>query len=41
MHEIMRSHPEFFSGDGGHPSDASYEFWAGAMWPTMKRAIGE
>jgi acyl-CoA thioesterase-1 len=40
-HEIISSHPEFFSDDGFHPSDAGYEYWAEAMWPTVKKAIGE
>jgi lysophospholipase L1-like esterase len=33
--EIPR-HPEFFSADGFHPSDAGYQFWAGVMWPEVK-----
>jgi len=40
-HEVVPTHPEFFSPDGFHPSDEGYEFWAHAMWPTVKRAIGE
>ena len=40
-HEIIPSHPEFFSDDGFHPSDKGYEYWAEAMWPTVKKAIGE
>ncbi|HYE65116.1 MAG TPA: SGNH/GDSL hydrolase family protein [Pyrinomonadaceae bacterium] len=40
-HETIPSHPEFFSGDGFHPSDAGYEYWARAMWPTVKRAISQ
>lgn len=40
-HEAIPSHPDFFSDDGFHPSDAGYECWAEAMWPTMKRAMGE
>jgi lysophospholipase L1-like esterase len=40
-HEIIQSHPEFFSDDGFHPSDAGYEYWAEAMWPTVKKAVGE
>jgi acyl-CoA thioesterase I len=39
--EIIPSHPEFFSDDGFHPSDKGYEYWAEAMWPTVKKAIGE
>ncbi|HEY0405250.1 MAG TPA: SGNH/GDSL hydrolase family protein [Pyrinomonadaceae bacterium] len=40
-HAIMPTHPEFFSQDGFHPSDAGYEYWAKTMWPTVKAAIGE
>ena len=39
--EQLPLHPEFFSADGFHPSDAGYEFWAEQMWPTVARAIGE
>ncbi len=37
----LPSHPEYFSGDGFHPSDKGYELWASEMWPTVARAIGE
>lgn len=40
-HETIRSRPDFFSDDGFHPSDSGYEYWAEAMWPTVKKAIGE
>jgi acyl-CoA thioesterase-1 len=40
-HEVIPSHPEFFSDDGFHPSDKGYEYWAEAMWPTVKKAIGD
>lgn len=30
---------ERFSADGLHPSDAGYEFWAEAMWPSVRRAF--
>jgi acyl-CoA thioesterase I len=40
-HEVIPSHPEFFSDDGFHPSDKGYEYWAEAMWPTVKKAVGE
>lgn len=33
-------HPEYFSRDGFHPSDAGYELWAIEMWPTIARTIG-
>jgi acyl-CoA thioesterase-1 len=39
--EIIPSRPEFFSGDGFHPSDKGYELWAETMWPTVKKALGE
>jgi acyl-CoA thioesterase I len=32
-------HPEYFSRDGFHPSDAGYELWATEMWPTIARTI--
>lgn len=38
-HELIPSHPEFFSPDGFHPSDAGYEYWAKTMWPTVKSAM--
>ena len=40
-HEQLPAHPEFFSSDGFHPSDAGYELWADEMWPVMKRTIGQ
>jgi lysophospholipase L1-like esterase len=39
-HEQLSRHPEFFSGDGFHPSDKGYESWAEQMWPTVAGAIG-
>lgn len=39
--EVIPQHPEFFSGDGFHPSDVGYDYWAKTMWPTVKEAIGE
>ena len=36
----LPAHPEYFSGDGFHPSDKGYEFWAEKMWPTVAQAIG-
>jgi lysophospholipase L1-like esterase len=33
-------HPEYFSSDGFHPSDAGYELWAEQMWPTIAGVIG-
>ncbi|MGH9970214.1 MAG: SGNH/GDSL hydrolase family protein [Pyrinomonadaceae bacterium] len=35
-HEQLPQHPEFFSADGFHPSDAGYENWAQQMWPTIE-----
>ena len=37
----LPSHPEYFSSDGFHPSDAGYELWATTMWPTVAHEIGE
>jgi lysophospholipase L1-like esterase len=34
-HELLPSHPEFFSEDGFHPSDAGYEVWAERMWQSL------
>jgi lysophospholipase L1-like esterase len=39
-HEELPSHPEYFSDDGFHPSDAGYELWAERMWPTIAQTIG-
>jgi lysophospholipase L1-like esterase len=36
----LPSHPEYFSGDGFHPSDQGYELWAEQMWPTLANLIG-
>jgi lysophospholipase L1-like esterase len=36
----LPSHPEYFSSDGFHPSDAGYELWAEQMWPTLAGVIG-
>ena len=36
----LPSHPEFFSSDGFHPSDAGYELWSREMWPVVARTIG-
>jgi len=36
----LPSHPEYFSSDGFHPSDAGYELWAEEMWPTLSRLTG-
>jgi lysophospholipase L1-like esterase len=38
--EQLPAHPEFFSGDGFHPSDAGYELWANEMWPVVSGSIG-
>jgi lysophospholipase L1-like esterase len=38
-HAVIPAHPEFFSDDGFHPSDAGYEYWAKSMWPAVKAAI--
>jgi len=39
--EQLPAHPEYFSADGFHPSDAGYEMWAEQMWPTLSRIIGD
>jgi lysophospholipase L1-like esterase len=39
-HEQLASHPEYFSQDGFHPSDAGYEMWAEQMWPAVAKEIG-
>lgn len=39
-HDQLQAHPEFFSSDGFHPSDAGYELWADQMWPVIARTIG-
>ena len=39
-HNELPSHPEYFSGDGFHPSDEGYELWAQRMWPTIAGVIG-
>jgi lysophospholipase L1-like esterase len=36
-----QSRAGLFSADGFHPSDLGYELWAEAMWPAVRRAIGE
>jgi acyl-CoA thioesterase-1 len=37
--KMIATHPDFFSSDGFHPSDAGYGFWTLSMWPTVKIAI--
>lgn len=37
----LAAHPEYFSNDGFHPSDAGYQMWAEQMWPTIASVIGE
>lgn len=39
-HKQLPAHPEYFSGDGFHPSDEGYELWAVEMWPAIARVIG-
>lgn len=39
--ESFASRAGFFSGDGLHPSDAGYEFWAGLVWLVMEKVINE
>jgi acyl-CoA thioesterase-1 len=40
-HNVIPNHPEFFSEDGFHPSDAGYEYWAKTMWPIVRNAINQ
>ena len=39
----LPSHPEYFSGDGFHPSDQGYELWAtsrcGPQWRVLSGKI--
>ncbi len=35
----LPEHPEFFSDDGFHPSDAGYRFWAGVIWPELRATL--
>lgn len=37
--EALQKHPEFFSSDGMHPSDAGYEYWAELLWPTVNEVL--
>lgn len=37
--EQLPAHPEYFSADGFHPSDAGYEMWAEQMWPVLEKVI--
>jgi len=39
--DILPLHPELFSADGIHPSEAGYALWADTMWPLIKQAIEE
>jgi acyl-CoA thioesterase I len=39
-HEELVRHPEYFSRDGFHPSDAGYDLWAEKMWPVVAAALG-
>jgi lysophospholipase L1-like esterase len=38
---LLRSHPEYFSSDGLHPSDLGYARWAEVMWAVVEQAIDE
>jgi acyl-CoA thioesterase-1 len=37
----LPGHPEYFSADGFHPSDAGYALWAEQMWPLVERVLAE
>jgi|SRR5688572_6014222 len=38
-HEELQQHPEYFSRDGFHPSDAGYDLWAEKMWPVVAASL--
>ena len=40
-HQELPKHPEYFSSDGFHPSDAGYEVWAKQMWPVVEKSLLE
>jgi acyl-CoA thioesterase-1 len=40
-HDLLPSHPEFFSEDGFHPSEIGYEYWAKTLWPVVRDSIKE
>lgn len=40
-HKVIPTHPEFFSEDGFHPSDAGYEYWVNTMWPVVKKVLDQ
>jgi acyl-CoA thioesterase-1 len=35
----LPQHPEYFSPDGFHPSDAGYARWAELLWPALERLL--
>ena len=35
----LAEHPEYFCGDGFHPSDAGYEAWVEIAWPTVRPLV--
>jgi acyl-CoA thioesterase I len=37
--EYIPTHPQFFSGDGFHPSEAGYTQWAEFMYPAVRALI--
>jgi acyl-CoA thioesterase I len=39
-HEELPKHPEYFSSDQFHPSDAGYQLWADEMWPVVAKVLG-
>jgi len=40
MTRELPAHPEYFSGDGFHPSDEGGELWAQQMWPAIANLFG-
>ena len=39
--QYLPDHPEYFSEDGFHPSDAGYERWTDVMWPVVRAMTRE
>ena len=35
----LEKHPEYFCGDGFHPSDAGYEAWTDIAWPAIRELM--
>jgi lysophospholipase L1-like esterase len=37
----LADHPEYFSADGFHPSDAGYDAWCEALWPPLRELFDQ